>query len=116
MQDETVDVSLLHFAQRTGTSCNDDGKAIFTLEALHREIDNLKDKKAIGVLKRYKAALSRPLLIIFQKSFSEEIVQIQWKLVNVIRIHKERSRKLRSSYRSVSSILSVRYPRASYRE
>ena len=49
-----------------------DGKAIFSLEALYREIDNLKDNKAIGmdkashiILKKCKAALSRPWLIIF---------------------------------------------------
>ena len=81
MKEKTVDESLPHFASRTCTSCNDDGKTIFTLEALYQEIDKLKDNKAIGIdkaspiiLKRYRAALSRPLLIIFQKSFSEGIV------------------------------------------
>ena len=80
VKDKTVEEGLPHFASRTCTSCNDDGKAIFTLEALHREIDNLKDNKAIGldkaspvILKRCKAALSEPLLIIFQKSFSESV-------------------------------------------
>ena len=82
----------------TSTSCNDDGKTIFTLEALYQEIDKLKDNKAICVdkastiiLKRCKAALSRPLLIIFQKSFSEGIVPYQWKLANVTPIHKKGS-------------------------
>jgi len=98
------DEGLPHFASRTCTSCNDDGKVIFTLETLHRAIDDLKDNKAIGVdraspiiLKRCKAALSRPLLIIFQKSFSEGIVLHQWKLANVTPIHKKGSRKLRSN-------------------
>ena len=31
--------------------CNDDGDAIFTLEALYLEIAKLKDNKAIGVNK-----------------------------------------------------------------
>ena len=62
------------------------GKAIFTLEALHREIYNLRDNKTIGVDKACPiilmswhglAALSRPLLIIFQKSFFESIVPYQ---------------------------------------
>ena len=104
VKDKTVEEGLPHFASRTCISCNDDGKAIFTLEALHREIDNLKDNKAIGVdkaspviLKRCKAALSEPLLIIFQKSFSEGIVPYQWKLANVTPIHKKGSRKLRSN-------------------
>ena len=63
------------------TACNDDGEAIFTLEVLYQEIDKLKDNKTICVdkaspiiLKGGKAALSGPLLIIFQKSFSEGIV------------------------------------------
>ena len=70
VKDKTVDEGLLYFASRTSTSCNDDRKAIFTLETLHREIDNLKDNKAIEIdkaspiiLKRCKDALSRPLLI-----------------------------------------------------
>ncbi len=45
----TLDEALSHFASKTCTSCNDDGKAIFTLEALNREIDYLKDYKAIDV-------------------------------------------------------------------
>ena len=84
VKEKTVDDGLPHFASRTCISCNDDGKNIFTLEALYREIDNLKDNKAIGVdkaspiiLKRCKDALSRPLLIIFQMSFSEGIVPYQ---------------------------------------
>ena len=63
--------------------------AIFKLETLLREIDNLQDNKPIGVdktspiiLKRYKAALYRPLLIIFQKSYSEGIVPYQWKFTS----------------------------------
>ena len=83
MKEKTVDEGLPQFANRTCTSCNVDGKAIFTLEALFQEIDNLKDNRAIGVekarpiiLKRWKAALSRPFFIIFQKSFSEGIVII----------------------------------------
>ena len=69
VKEKTVEEGLPHFASRTCTSCNDDGKVIFKLETLHRAIDNLKDNKAIGVdkaspiiLKRCKAALSRPLL------------------------------------------------------
>ena len=84
-------------------------KAIFTLNSLYRKIDKLKDNKAIGVdkassiiLKRCKAALTRPLVIIFQKSFSEGVVPYQWTLANVTPIHKKGSRKLRSSYRPVS--------------
>ena len=49
MKDKTVDEGLPHFAQRIGTSCNDDGEAIFTLEAVFREIDKLKENKAIGL-------------------------------------------------------------------
>ena len=43
VKEKIVYESLPHIACRTCTSCNDDGKAKFTLEALHREIDNLKD-------------------------------------------------------------------------
>ena len=48
VKDKTVDEGLPHFTHRTCTSCNDDGDAIFTLEALNREIDKPKDKKIIG--------------------------------------------------------------------
>ena len=81
VKEKTIDEGLPHFASRTCTSRNDDGKAIFTLQALYREIGNLKDNKAIGkdkdiliILKRCKDALSRPILIIFQQSFSDGIV------------------------------------------
>ena len=84
MKEKTVDEGLPQVACRICTSCNDDRKAIFTLETLYREIDNLKDNKAIDVdkdspaiMKRCKAALSRPLLIIFKKSFSDRIVPYQ---------------------------------------
>ena len=86
VKDKAVDEGLPHFAHRTCTSCNDDGEAIFTLEALYQEIEKLKDNKAIHVdkassimLKRCKAVLLGPLLIIFQKSFSECIAPYQWK-------------------------------------
>ena len=49
MKEETVCEGIPHFSSRTCRSCNDDGRDIFTLEALSRETDNLKDKKAIGV-------------------------------------------------------------------
>ena len=41
LKEKTVDEGLHNLASRTCTFFNDDGKAIFTLEALHREIDNL---------------------------------------------------------------------------
>ena len=73
VKEKTVDEGIPHFASRTCTSCNDDGKAIFTLEALYQEIDNPTDNKGIGIdktspiiLKRCNAALSIPLFIIFQ--------------------------------------------------
>ena len=98
VKEKTVDEGLPHFASRTCTSCNDDGETIFTLEALYQEIDKLKDivvdKTSPIILKRCKAALSKPLLIIFQKRFSECIVPYQWKLANVTPIHKKGSRKL----------------------
>ena len=81
VRDKTVDGYLPQYAQRTCTSCSDDGESIFTLEALYRKNDKLKDNKVIGVdktspiiLKKCEAALSRPLLIIFKKNFSEGIV------------------------------------------
>ena len=49
MKEKSLDERLLHFADRNCTS-NDYGKAIFTLKALHLEIDNLKDNKSIGVM------------------------------------------------------------------
>ena len=77
-------------------------KKIKTLEAMHQEISRLLENKAIGeerlspfVLKRCKTAISRPLLIIFRKSFSEEIAPKMWKKVNATPIHKKGSRKLR---------------------
>ena len=109
VKDKTVDECLPHITHRTCTSCNDDGDAIFTLETLYKEIDKLKDNKAIGlekaspiILKRCKDALSRPLIIIFQKSFSEGIAPYQWKLANVTPINKKGSRKLKSNCRPVS--------------
>ena len=72
---------------------------IFTLETQHREIDNLKDNKAIGVDKASPLILEmqgcsvETVLIIFQKIFSGGIVPNQWKLANVIPIHKKGSRK-----------------------
>ena len=109
VKDNEVDHSLPHFAQRTCTICDDDENTIFSLEALHREIDRLEENKAIGedraspfVLKRCKTALSKPLLIIFRKSFSEGIAPKMWKIANVTPIHKKGSRKLRSNYRPVS--------------
>ena len=114
MKAQTADEGLAHFAQRIGSSCNDDGQAIFILEALYREIDKLKVNKTIGVdraspviLKRWKTALAKPMLIIFLKSFSEGIVPIQWKWANVSPIHKKSSRKLRSNYipTSLTSII-----------
>ena len=81
VREKTVDEGLLHFGHRTRISCNDDGEAIFTLEALYQENGKLKENKAIGVdkastiiLKRCKATLSAPLLIILQKNFSESLV------------------------------------------
>ena len=41
VKEKTVDECLPHFVSRT--SCNDDGKTIFKLEHLYREVDNLKD-------------------------------------------------------------------------
>ena len=41
VKEKTVYEGLLHCASRNCTSCNDDGKAIFTSEALYREIYNL---------------------------------------------------------------------------
>ena len=80
VKDNEVDQSLPHCAQRTCTRCDDDANTIFSLETLHREIDRLKENKAIGedtaspfVLKRSKTALSSRLLIIYRKSFSEGI-------------------------------------------
>ena len=81
---------LLHFAQRNCTKCDVDENNIFTLKALHREIDKLKDYKAISVdktspyiLKGCKAALLRPLIIFFRKSFTEGIAPMMRKLANV---------------------------------
>ena len=74
MKEKYVDIGFYHFASRTCTS-NDDGKAIFSLEALDREIENLKDNKYIGldkvcpiILKRCKAAQSRPLLLFSRRA------------------------------------------------
>ena len=70
----------LHFASRTCTNCND-LKSYIYIGSSYREIDNLKDNKAIWVdkaiiLKLCKAAFSRQLLIIFQKSFSLKICSL----------------------------------------
>ena len=48
MKQKSVDEGLHLFASRNCTS-NHDGKAIFTLEVLDRETDNLKDNKSIGL-------------------------------------------------------------------
>ena len=54
------------------------------------------------MLKRCKTALSKPLLIIFRKSFSEGKAPKMWKIANITPIHKKGSRKLRSNYKPVS--------------
>ena len=43
-----VNHSFPHFAQRTCTSCDNDENTIFSIEALHREIDRLEENQAIG--------------------------------------------------------------------
>ena len=47
VKDKTVKEGLPHFAHRTCTSCNDDGEAIFTLDALYQKIDKLKITKLL---------------------------------------------------------------------
>ena len=101
MKENTVDVVLPHFASRTCSSCNDEGKALFTLEALSREI--LNNNKAIGVtmqvLSSWRDArlLCRDRCLLFSRR-----VPYQWKLANLTPNDKKGSRKLWSKFRPVS--------------
>ena len=56
VKEKTVDEGLSHFTHRC-TSCNDDGDAKFSLEALYQEIDKLKDNNPI-VMDKASLALS----------------------------------------------------------
>ena len=106
MKDNEVKNCLPYFDQRTCTNCDDDANTIFSLEALHQENEKLEENKAISkdrassfMQKRCQTAISKPLLIIFRKSFSDGIAPKIWKIANVTPIHKQRSRKY---YRPVS--------------
>ena len=65
-------------------------------KTVDQEIDKMNDKKVIGmdkispiILKRCKTALFMTLLIIFHKSYSENIVSTVLKLANVNLNHKK---------------------------
>ena len=85
---------------------------VTTLEIEH-EITNLNSSKASGpfsipicLLKLLKTCLSFPLQIIFNFSFSSGCVPDQFKVANVIPIHKKDSVTCMSNYRPIS-LLSI---------
>ena len=86
---------------------------VTTLEIEH-EITNLNSSKASGpfsipicLLKLLKTCLSFPLQIIFNFSFSSGCVPDQFKVANVIPIHKKDSVTCMNNYRPISLLLSL---------
>ncbi len=77
------------------------------------EIANLNLSKSVGpfsiplyVLKLLKGALSKPLEILFNASFTTGIVPNKFKIANIIPVYKNGSRNIKSNYRPIS-LLSV---------
>ena len=80
MKNKTFVGNLPQFAKKTHPSCTDDEESIFTLEALYREINKLKDSKAIGVdrvsliiVNQFRNVLPVQSLIIFKRVSSKAL-------------------------------------------
>ena len=84
-----------------------------TAKEIEKEISELNLSKATGpysiptrLLKLLKTCLSAPLEIIYNYSFSSGIVPDQFKIANVIPVHKKGSQTNLNNYRPIS-LLSI---------
>ena len=83
---------------------------LFTTEIIHKElrieIDEAKspglDNIHLRILNKARDVIARPLSIIFAASFQEGVAPDDWKIANVIAIHKKGEKKSPSNYRPVS--------------
>lgn len=81
----------------------------FTEENVAREIQRLKKNKAAGedglvssFIKELEGDIAAPLAVLFNKSFREGLVPVDWKSANISPIHKKGSRSDPGNYRPVS--------------
>ena len=80
---------------------------------MKRILQNLDVTKATGadniparILKVYPEKLSKPLALLFKRSFSLGRVPVQWKLANILPVHRANDRDPVDYYRSIS-LLSI---------
>ena len=84
-----------------------------TASEVKRILQNFDVTKATGadniparILKVCSQELSKPLALLFNRSFSLGRVPVQWKLANILPVHKANERDLVDNYRSIS-LLSI---------
>ena len=76
-----------------------------TEESIYKKLIKLKEDKVDGpdelhpkLLKQCAVQISKPLLILFKKTLEVECVTKDWKLANVVALHKKGSRSKADNY------------------
>lgn len=88
---------------------DDDNNIDFSLQKVRKLLKLVKPRKAAGpdtihglVLKNCAFGLAYPLSKLFQVSYNSGIIPLDWKLANVVPVHKKRCKKDVANYRPIS--------------